>query len=136
MNLSADLERRVTLRTREVERLAEEWRYAAPVRERLPTARDLHDTRAHSLMALRSEIRLLRKMHAANSEGLADELARAESVAHEGLNEARNAIAQMRFNAVRDTGFGAALKSAFERFIDRTGLEGRFQSHPEAAPLR
>ena len=42
--LSAELEKRVAIRTREVERLSEEARYAAVVRERLKIARDLHDT--------------------------------------------------------------------------------------------
>ena len=51
-NLSLELERRVAVRTREVERLAEETRYAAIARERLKMARDLHDTLAHSMMAL------------------------------------------------------------------------------------
>ena len=58
----SELERRVAVRTREVERLAEESRYAAIVRERLNIARDLHDTLAHSMMAILSEIRFLRRL--------------------------------------------------------------------------
>jgi signal transduction histidine kinase len=131
--LSSDLERRVAVRTREVERLAEEARYAAIVRERLKIARDLHDTLAHSMMAMLSEVRLLRRLQAYNPERLADELARAEEVAHEGLIEARTAITQMRVNAVRDTGLGAALAKAFERFIDHTGLGGEIHVDPDAA---
>ena len=131
--LSSDLERRVAVRTREVERLAEESRYAAVVRERLKIARDLHDTLAHSMMAMLSEIRLLRRLQAHDPGLLKDELARAEEVAHEGLIEARTAITQMRVNAVRDTGLGAALAKAFERFIDRSGLTGEFRADPEAA---
>jgi len=131
--LSSELERRVAVRTREVERLAEESRYAAIVRERLKIARDLHDTLAHSMMAMLSEVRLLRKLQVHEPAALADELVRAEEVAHEGLNEARTAIAQMRLNAVRDTGLGPALAKAFGRFIDRTGLIGEFASDDEAA---
>jgi signal transduction histidine kinase len=122
LNLSSELERRVAVRTREVERLAEESRYAAIVRERLQIARDLHDTLAHSMMAMLSEVRLLRKIQVHDPNSLADELARAEEVAHAGLNEARSAIAQMRSNSVRDTGLGPALSKAIERFKDRTGL--------------
>jgi signal transduction histidine kinase len=122
LNLSSELERRVAVRTREVERLAEETRYAAIVRERLQIARDLHDTLAHSMMAMLSEVRLLRKLQVHDPSSLADELARAEEVAHAGLNEARSAIAQMRSNSVRDTGLGPALAKAVERFKDRTGL--------------
>jgi signal transduction histidine kinase len=131
--LSGELERRVAVRTREVVRLAEESRYAAVVRERLKIARDLHDTLAHSMMAMLSEVRLLRKLHAHDPSALADELARAEEVAHDGLNEARTAVAQMRLNAVRDTGLGPALAKTFDRFIDRTGLIGEFASDTESA---
>jgi signal transduction histidine kinase len=130
--LSEQLERRVVQRTREVERLAEESRYAAVVRERLKIARDLHDTLAHSMMAMLSEVRLLRKLQTHDPAALAQELQNAEVVAHAGLIEARTAIAQMRVNAVRDTGLGAALANAFERFRDRTGLNGEFTQDPRA----
>jgi signal transduction histidine kinase len=133
LSLSAELERRVAVRTREVERLAEESRYAAIVRERLKIARDLHDTLAHSMMAMLSEVRLLRKLEMRDPGSLREELARAEEVAHEGLTEARTAITQMRVNAVRDTGLGSALGKAFDRFIDRTGLRGEFAADSEAA---
>jgi signal transduction histidine kinase len=133
LTLSGELERRVAVRTREVERLAEESRYAAVVRERLKIARDLHDTLAHSMMAMLSEVRLLRKLQVHDPDSLREELARAEEVAHEGLNEVRTAITQMRVNAVRDTGLGAALRTAFDRFIDRTALSGEFTADPDAA---
>ena len=128
-----ELERRVAVRTREVERLAEESRYAAIVRERLKIARDLHDTLAHSMMAILSEIRLLRRLHARDPAALGAELERAEAVAHEGLAEARSAISQMRLSAVRETGLGPALASAFGKFIDRTGLSGDFSADEQAA---
>ena len=132
-SLSSELERRVAVRTREVERLAEESRYAAIVRERLKIARDLHDTLAHSMMAMLSEIRFLRKLHSRDPSAMAGELAHAEEVAHEGLKEARSAITQMRLNTVRETGLGPALSNLFDRFIDRTGLTGEFVSDLEAA---
>jgi len=128
-----ELERRVAVRTHEVERLAEESRYAAIVRERLKIARDLHDTLAHSMMAILSEIRLLRRLHSRDPAALAGELERAEQIAHQGLTEARSAITQMRANAVRETGLGPALANAFEKFIDHTGLSGEFSADAEAA---
>jgi signal transduction histidine kinase len=129
----SELERRVAVRTREVERLAEESRYAAIVRERLQIARDLHDTLAHSMMAMLSEIRFLRRLQARDPAAVTDELARAEKLAHEGLQEARTAITQMRVTAVRETGLGPALASAFERFINHTGLTGDFNADEVAA---
>jgi signal transduction histidine kinase len=131
--LSSELERRVAVRTREVERLAEESRYAAIVRERLKIARDLHDTLAHSMMAMLSEIRFLRKLQTHDPAAVPGELAHAEEVAHEGLKEARTAITQMRVNAVRETGLGPALSNAFARFIDHTGLTGEFTADVAAA---
>jgi signal transduction histidine kinase len=133
LQLSEELERRVASRTREVERLAEESRYAAVVRERLQIARDLHDTLAHSMMAMLSEIRVLRKLQLQHPESLQNELARVEQVAQAGLNEARSAIAQMRVNSVRDTGLGPALAHAVERFKNRSALEIDFSADPAAA---
>jgi signal transduction histidine kinase len=131
--LSNELERRVTVRTREVERLAEESRYAAIVRERLTIARDLHDTLAHSMMALLSEVRFLRRLHSHEPGAVAEELMRAEELARKGLQEARSAIGQMRVHAVRDTGLGPALSREFDRFVDRTGVAGEFSADPESA---
>jgi signal transduction histidine kinase len=129
----SELERRVAVRTQEVQRLAEESRYAAIVRERLKIARDLHDTLAHSMMAMLSEIRLLRRLYVHDPQAVPAELAHAEEVAHHGLKEARSAISQIRSNAVRETGLGPALSIAFQRFLDRTGLAGDFSADPEAA---
>ena len=134
--LSAELEQRVSIRTREVERLSEEARYAAVVRERLKIARDLHDTLAHSMMAMLAEVRLLRKLNVHDPGALSDELAHAEQVAHQGLKEARAAITQMRFNAVRDVGLGAALADAIKLFSERTGLAVDFISEPKLQALR
>jgi signal transduction histidine kinase len=133
LKLSSELERRVAVRTREVERLAEESRYAAIVRERLQIARDLHDTLAHSMMAMLSEVRLLRKLQVHDPDSLPDELVRAEQVAHAGLSEARTAITQMRANSVRDIGLGPALAKAVERFKDHTGLNVEFAADVGAA---
>ena len=131
--LTAELEERVKARTREVELLAADNRYAAVVRERLRLARDLHDTLAHSMMAMLAEIRTLRKLYARDPAALAPELERAERVAHDGLKEARDAIGQMRLDPVRDLGLGPALASAVNRFADRTGVEVRYTSDRHAA---
>ena len=131
--LSNELERRVSIRTEEVERLAEESRYAAIVRERLKIARDLHDTLAHSMMAMLSEIRFLRRLQIRDPAALIEELARAETLAHEGLQEARAAITQMRGTAVRETGLGPALANAFERFTNLSGIAGEFFADVEVA---
>jgi len=99
----------------------------------LKIARDLHDTLAHSMMAMLSEIRFLRRLQTRDPGALTEELVRAEKLAHEGLQEARSAITQMRLTAVRETGLGPALANEFERFINRTGLAGDFSADVAAA---
>jgi len=132
-SLTRELEERVKARTREVERLAADSRYAAVVRERLRLARDLHDTLAHSMMEMLAEVRTLRVLHARDPERLAAELERAEEVARLGLKEAREAVGQMRLNAVRDLGLGAALSGTVGRFAERTGLEVDYRADAAAA---
>lgn len=131
--LNAELDQRVAERTREIQRLAEEARYAAVVRERLKIARDLHDTLAHSMMAMLTEIRLLKKLAETRPEALPAELLEAEKAAHQGLQEARAAIGQIRYNPVRDVGLGVALQDHLNLFADRTGLRCHFDCDPDLA---
>ncbi len=131
--LNAELDQRVAARTREIERLAEQARYAAVVRERLKIARDLHDTLAHSMMAMLTEIRLLKRLSATDPGAVAEELTRAEEAAHQGLKEARTAITQMRFNPVRDAGLAAALGDFIKMFVERTGIPVDYTSDTPAS---
>ena len=131
-SLNAELDQRVAARTREIERLGELARYAAVVRERLKIARDLHDTLAHSMMAMLTETRLLKRLLATNPGALAEELTRAEETAHQGLIEARAAIGQMRFNPVRDVGLASALGDFVKLFVERTGIAVDYTSDAQA----
>ena len=130
--LNAELDQRVAARTREIERLADGARYAAVVRERLRIARDLHDTLAHSMMAMVAQIRLLKRLWTVNPGALAEELMHAEETAHQGLKEARAAITQMRFNPVRDAGLAAALGDFVKMFVERTGIPVDYTSDAPA----
>jgi signal transduction histidine kinase len=132
--LNAELDQRVAERTLRIERLADEARHAAVTRERLRIARDLHDTLAHSLMALLTQLRLIRKLRKRLPEQeLEAELGRAEEVAASGLAEARSAITQMRGNDVRDGGLGPALRDLVRRFGQRSGVAVTLQADPAAA---
>jgi signal transduction histidine kinase len=133
--LNAELDQRVAARARQIERLAEQARYAAVTRERLRLARDLHDTLAHSMMAMLAEIRILRKLFTADPGAMAAELARAEETAHQGLKEARAAIAQLRFNSVRDIGLAGALGDFVKMFVERTGIAVQYTSDAQAGAL-
>ena len=131
--LNAELDRRVAERTLRIERMADEARHAAVTRERLRIARDLHDTLAHSLMALLTQIRLVRKLHRRmDVVELEDELGRAEAVAATGLADARAAIGQMRDNGVRDTGLTPAVHDLARRFRQRSGVDLRLTTEGPA----
>lgn len=132
-SLNTELDRRVAERTARIERMADEARLAAVSRERLRLARDLHDTLAHSLMALLTQIRLVRKLRSRLSDSELDaELQTAEEVATTGLAEARAAIAQMRDNSVREAGLAAAVQELARRFAERSGLALQLEIHPQA----
>lgn len=134
--LNAELDQRVAERSARIERLAEESRVAAVTRERLRMARDLHDTLAHSLMALLAQIRLVRKLRARWGEAELDaELGHAEDVAASGLAGARAAITQMRHNGVQEAGLGTALRELLDRFNQRTGVLADLQTDASAAAM-
>ena len=133
--LNAELDRRVAERTEEIRRLALESRDAAVMRERLRLARGLHDTLAHSMMAMLTEIRVLKRLATTQPQQLPDELLRAEQAAREGLQEARHAIDQLRSNPVRQTGLGAALAGLARSFAERSGIESPCDIDPTLASL-
>jgi len=133
--LNAELDERVRQRTEEINRLAQESRDAAVVRERLRLARGLHDTLAHSMMAMLTEIRVLKRLASSRPDALPDELVRAERAARDGLDEARRAIDQLRSNPVRDIGLGAALAELAKSLSDRSGIELGCQIEPALSAL-
>ncbi len=108
--LNTELDARVADRTREIERMGHEARRVAVTRERLRISRDLHDTLAHSMLALLTQIRLIRKIAPAEPEQAAAELARAEEAAQDGLARSREAVVNLRYSPVREDGFGSALR--------------------------
>jgi signal transduction histidine kinase len=108
---------------RDIARMADENRHAAVLRERLRIARDLHDTLAHSMAAMLTQIRLIRKLASVAPERVAEELENAEDAALEGLREARSAVTRMRYQAVRDDGLGAALGRLTKQLRLRKSIE-------------
>ena len=134
--LNAELDARVAARTARIERLAQDARRAAVTRERLRLARGLHDTLAHSLMALLTQLRLMRKLGARWSrEQLDAELAAAEQVAASGVADVRAAIGQMREAGVHDSGLGPELATLLHGFSERTGVFVQPRIDPAAANL-
>ena len=106
------------------EQMATDQRRNALTRERLRLARDMHDTLAHSLMALLTQIRVVRKLRKKLPEQkLEHELENLEQVAVSGIAEARAAITQMRHNDVKEIGLDSAIQSLCDRFSEQTGIK-------------
>lgn len=134
--LNAELDARVAARTERIAQLAQEARHAAVTRERLRLARGLHDTLAHSLMALLTQLRLLRKL------GLdwprahwQAELQATEQLAADGLAEARAAIGQLRSSGVYDNGLGPELQALLQQFAERSAVQVQADIAPAALDL-
>ena len=71
--LNAELDQRVEDRAKDIERLSTESREIALTQQRLRFARDMHDTLAHSMMAVLTQIRLVRKIKKHLSEDEVEE---------------------------------------------------------------
>lgn len=134
--LNAELDARVAVRTARIERLAADARRAAVTRERLRLARELHDALGHSLMALLTQVRMVRKLAGRWSPGQLDaELAEAEQVAATGLAEVRSAIGQMRETGLGDTGLGVQLQALLQHLAEATGVAVEASIDPAAGEL-
>ncbi|QPF84577.1 hypothetical protein IC762_34100 [Bradyrhizobium genosp. L] len=84
------------LMEQQLEAASAEVRFASLARTRLRLARDLHDTLVHSIVALLTQIRLIRHFLSVDPARVADGLATAEDAAASGLARAREAIARLR----------------------------------------
>ena len=131
--LNSELDERVEERTRVINRLSGESREIALTQQRLRFARDMHDTLAHSMMAVLTQIRLIRKVrNRLTEEEIEEELGRAEDVALSGLTEARNAILQIRTNVIEDKSLSAGLNELVERYRDRSSINCSLHIDPKS----
>jgi signal transduction histidine kinase len=135
VDLNRNLDRKVTERTQEVRRLSEEMKNAAVTRERLRMSRDLHDTLAHSMLAMLTQIRMMRKVQKSKPELLEEELGHAEKAAQEGLKIAREAVTDLRYFAVRDDGLGEALSKLVKRLKERVEIDVRLEIDDAVSPM-
>lgn len=95
----------------------------ATARERNRIARDLHDTLAHSLAGLVVELQAIDTLLTAEPEAARSELAKAHQLAQAGLQEARQAIKDLRVNPVEDLGLARALEREAIDFGDRADVK-------------
>ena len=134
-DLNRNLDKKVIERTREVQRLSEETSSAAITRESLRMSRDLHDTLAHSMLAMLTQIRLIQKLHKSRPEQVNEELGHAEKAAQEGLNLAREAVIELRYFAVRDDGLEQAIRKLIKGLKERVEIEVTLEIDDAASKL-
>ena len=98
-------------------------------------SRDLHDTLAHSMLAMLTQIRLMQKLQKSKPELIKEELGHAEEAAQEGLNLARHAVTELRYFAVRDDGLEQALRKLIKGLKERLEIEVTLEIDNAAAAL-
>jgi signal transduction histidine kinase len=95
----------------------------ATARERNRLARDLHDTLAHSLAGLVVQLQAIDTLLKAEPDAARSELAKARQLAHTGLQEARQAIQDLRANPIEDLGLARALEREAIDFGERADVQ-------------
>ncbi|MFB9262803.1 sensor histidine kinase [Bradyrhizobium erythrophlei] len=109
------------LMEQQLEAASSEVRFASLARTRLRLARDLHDTLVHSIVALLTQIRLIRHYLSADPARVADGLATAEEAAVSGLARAREAIGRLRMPD--DLELNPDVEGLLTDFAERIGVE-------------
>ncbi|WP_315834248.1 sensor histidine kinase [Bradyrhizobium prioriisuperbiae] len=109
------------LMEQQLEAASSEVRFASLARTRLRLARDLHDTLVHSIMALLTQIRLMRHFLSTDPARVSDGLATAEEAAISGLARARDAIARLRMPDEPE--LSPDVEGMLSDFATRTGAE-------------
>ena len=96
----------------------------AATRERVRVARDLHDTLAHTLAALAVQLETVEAALEHPESTARRQLARASELAQQGLQNAREAILDLRATQVKDLGLVGALRRQVEQAASRGGAKG------------
>ena len=94
----------------------------AAARERNRLARDLHDTLAHSLAGLVVQLGAIDTLMQDEPQSAGVEIRKARQLAQAGLQEARQAIRDLRVNPVEDLGLARAIERAAIDFGERAGV--------------
>jgi signal transduction histidine kinase len=93
--------------------------HLAATRERVRLARDLHDTLIHTLAGLAVQINAITTLVDGDKPTLKRELDFASDMVEDGLNNTRQAIADLRANVVADLGLSGALQKQVDLVAQR-----------------
>jgi signal transduction histidine kinase len=110
--------------------LVEQTRIAAVRAERNRMAREIHDTIAQDLSAA------VALLEGAVSDGVREErVGRARDLARSGLAEARRSVLALGPGSLEGSSLAGALRHLVVSWTARTGVDGSFESDPDARPL-
>jgi signal transduction histidine kinase len=107
----------------------------ATSRERVRLARAMHDTLAHSLAALVVQLEAVGALQERDTAAAEAQLAKASHEARVGLDEARQAISDLRSAPVEESGLVGALEHLTRQFGQRNGLLTEWQVRGTPTPL-
>ncbi len=104
-------------------------------RERNRLARELHDTLAHTLSAVEVQLKVIDMQMTHDPPTARRTLQETQTLAREGLREARRALHDLRASPIDEFGLLLAIKRLAERAADRTGAEATVVLPQHAPPL-
>lgn len=107
----------------------------ATSRERVRVARAMHDTLAHTLSALTVQLEALDALQEVNPEAVRTQLGKIREHSRVGLDEARQAIFDLRSAPVEEFGLPHALQQLVKRFGQRNGLQATWTLNGEPFAL-
>lgn len=105
----------------------------AVTQERNRLARELHDTLAHSLSAVEVQLKVIAALLEADPAAARQQVAETQTLAREGLREARRALHDLRASPIEEFGLMLALRRLCERAAERGGLEAQI-ALPQQVP--
>jgi signal transduction histidine kinase len=107
----------------------------ATSRERVRLARAMHDTLAHSLAALVVQLEAVGALEETDPPAAQIQLAKVSREARAGLDETRQAIADLRSAPIEESGLAGALEHLTAQFSRQNGIQSESYVEGDPTPL-
>jgi signal transduction histidine kinase len=107
----------------------------ATSRERVRLARAMHDTLAHTLAALVVQLEAVGALQETDPDAAQIHLTKVSQNARIGLDEARQAITDLRSAPVEESGLAGALEQLTRRFAQQNGIRTTCNVQGDPTPL-
>ena len=109
--------------------------FNAVLAERNRIAREIHDTLAQGFVAVSVQLEVVSRLLSVSSDAAVEQLERARELVHDGLEEARRSIWELRSQASSNDDFAARLSKTAARIIGSTPLKWTLQVNGTYRPL-